>query len=185
MKFLTILRALVGALFVGHGTQKLFGWFGGHGPDGTGQFFESLGLKPGKRHAQLAGAAEAGGGALLATGFLTPLASTAITGTMVQAIRSVHGPKGPWVTEGGWEYNAVLIGAVIALAETGPGPISLDRALGTERKGAFWAAAALGAGVAGPLLVDRLLREDASDTAAEQPAETVREQPLAGDPAAA
>jgi putative oxidoreductase len=60
-----IIRAVVGPLFIGHGTQKLFGWFGGHGVEGTGGFFEQLGLRPGKRHAVAAGAAETAGGALL------------------------------------------------------------------------------------------------------------------------
>src|SRR5947207_2769124 len=105
-----ILRVLVGGLFVGHGTQKLFGWFGGHGLEGTGGYFESLGLKPGRRNAIATGVAEAGGGALLVTGLATPLAGAAIGGTMVTAIRYVHAPKGPWITNGGWEYNAVLLG---------------------------------------------------------------------------
>jgi hypothetical protein len=69
---LTALRWVEGGLFVGHGTQKLFGWFGGHGLEGTGNFFESIGLRPGRRHATAAGAAEAGGGALLALGLFTP-----------------------------------------------------------------------------------------------------------------
>jgi putative oxidoreductase len=149
----TLLRLLIGGLFIGHGTQKLFGWFGGHGLDGTAGFFESIGLRPGRRHAINAGAAEAGGGALLALGLLTPLGSSLIAATMVQAIRTVHGKKGPWVTDGGWEYNAVVIAAVAALAEAGPGPISLDRVLGIERSGTRWTIAALGAGVAGPLLL--------------------------------
>src|SRR3954447_2522196 len=102
-----VLRALIGGLFIGHGTQKLFGWFGGHGLEGTGGFFETLGLRPGKRNAIAAGVAEAGGGALLASGIALPLAGAAITGTMTTAIRHVHGSKGPWTTDGGWEYNAV------------------------------------------------------------------------------
>jgi putative oxidoreductase len=172
---LTFFRALVGALFIGHGTQKLFGWFGGYGLEGTGQFFESqLGFRPGKRHAALAGAAEAGGGALLAAGFLTPLAGAAITGTMIQAIRSVHAPKGPWASDGGWEYNAVLIATVLAVTEVGPGPISLDNAFGIERKGTAWALAALAAGAAGPFLTDRFLNDEAPVEQAS--AETVREQ---------
>src|SRR3954452_17449785 len=92
----TALRFVIGGLFVGHGTQKLFGWFGGHGLDGTGGFFESLGLKPGKRNALAAGIAEAGGGALLASGVALPLAGAAITGTMATAISHVHAAKGPW-----------------------------------------------------------------------------------------
>src|ERR671939_1282890 len=100
-------RGIVGPLFVGHGTQKLFGWFGGHGPDGTGGAFESMGLRPGRRHALAAGAAEAGGGALLTLGALTPVATSLITGVMTTAMRKVHAKNGPWVTGGGWEDNAV------------------------------------------------------------------------------
>ena len=75
---LLVIRVVVGLLFVGHGTQKLFGWFGGHGLKGTAGFFDSLGMRPGKHQAFLAGLAEAGGGALLALGLLTPLASAAL-----------------------------------------------------------------------------------------------------------
>jgi putative oxidoreductase len=67
-----LLRVTVGSIFVEHGTQKLFGWFGGHGPDGTGQFFESIGLRPGRPNAIAAGAAEAGGGLMLGLGFCDP-----------------------------------------------------------------------------------------------------------------
>ncbi len=152
---LTILRMLVGLLFVGHGTQKLFGWFGGHGPEGTAGFFESIGIRPGRRHAMLAGASEAGGGALLAAGLMTPLGAAAVIGVMTQAVKTVHLKNGPWVTDGGWEYNAVLAAICVLLVEEGPGPISLDRAFGTERSGPVWALAALGAGVAGPALLVR------------------------------
>ncbi|MDQ6836350.1 MAG: DoxX family membrane protein [Actinomycetota bacterium] len=136
-------------MFIGHGTQKLFGWFGGHGPDGTGQFFESLGLRPGKRHALAAGAAEAGGGALLALGAATPLASAALIATMLTAINRVHLKNGPWVSDGGYEYNAVLIAAALALAETGPGSPSIDDARGAETHGAKWALITLALGVLG------------------------------------
>ena len=145
---LTLLRTIVGLLFVGHGTQKLFGWFGGHGPEGTGQFFESLGLRPGRKHAMAAGAAEAGGGALLTLGFLTPAAAAAIIGTMATAIRTVHLKNGPWVTNGGFEYNASLIAIMIALADLGPGDFSLDHALGIEVKGPLVALTAAAGGVA-------------------------------------
>ena len=130
-----LLRGVVGPLFVGHGTQKLFGWFGGHGIEGTGGFFENLGLRPGKRHATAAGWAEAGGGALLTLGAFTPLASLLISSTMVTAIRKVHAPKGPWVTEGGYEYNLALIAAMAAITETGPGSPSVDAALFPGLKG--------------------------------------------------
>ncbi len=159
------LRGTIGSLFVGHGTQKLFGWFGGHGVEGTGGFFETLGLRPGKRHAVAAGLSEAGGGALLALGAATPLAAAALTGTMVTAIRKVHAGQGPWVSEGGWEYNAVLIAAVIALVETGPGAPSVDRALFPNWHGRGWALAALAAGTAGSFLNDRLSAPAPEDTA--------------------
>src|SRR3954453_3387049 len=156
-----ILRVLIGGLFVGHGTQKLFGWFGGHGLEGTSGFFESLGLKPGRRNAIAAGTAEAGGGALLAAGLATPLAGAAITGTMATAIRHVHAPKGPWTTEGGWEYNAVLIAAVFAIVEQGPGPVSLDQALGIERSGLALALATVGAATAGSFALSALAKREA------------------------
>jgi putative oxidoreductase len=144
-----ILRLAVGGFFVGHGTQKLFGWFGGHGPDVTGQFFEKLGLRPGKRHALAAGAAEAGGGALLVLGAATPLAASVLTATMLTAIERVHGSKGPWATDGGYEYNVVLIAAALALAETGPGSPSIDSARGSTAYGPKWAVLALLLGVLG------------------------------------
>lgn len=144
-----ILRLVVGGYFFGHGTQKLFGWFGGYGPDGTGQFFESLGLRPGKRHAVAAGAAEAGGGALLVLGAATPLASAALIATMLTAIHRVHFKNGPWVTNQGYEYNLVLIAAAASLAETGPGSPSVDDALGVEAHGPKWAVLALLLGALG------------------------------------
>jgi putative oxidoreductase len=144
-----LLRLTIGGFFIGHGTQKLFGWFGGHGLEGTGQFFEQLGMRPGRQHAFAAGAAEAGGGALLAAGLATPVAASAITATMLTAIQRVHLKNGPWVTGGGYEYNVVLIAGVLALAEVGPGPLSLDGALGHDWHGPAWALAALGAGAVG------------------------------------
>ena len=144
-----ILRLVVGGLFVGHGTQKLFGWFGGNGLDATAQGFEHLGLRPGRQNAIAAGAAEAGGGALLAVGLATPLASSVLIATMLTAIHRVHAKNGPWAGDGGYEYNLVLIAAALTLAELGPGALSLDGASGRERSGSGWALAALAAGAAG------------------------------------
>jgi putative oxidoreductase len=144
-----ILRTLIGGLFVGHGTQKLFGWFGGHGLEGTSGFFESLGIQPGKANAIAAGTAEAGGGALLASGVALPLAGAAITGTMTTAIREVHLEKGPWTTNGGWEYNAVLIGATLALVEDYCG-IGWAMAAGAAGAAGSFAAAELGKRAARP-----------------------------------
>jgi putative oxidoreductase len=142
-----LLRLTVGGFFFGHGTQKLFGWFGGHGLDATAGMFDGMGMRPGKRNAVAAGVAEAGGGAALALGLATPLAAGTLTSVMLTAIHRVHLKNGPWVTNGGYEYNAVLIAAVLALAEAGPGDLSLDYVLGIERTGPIWAilAAAMGA----------------------------------------
>jgi putative oxidoreductase len=155
-----LLRGVVGPLFVGHGTQKLFGWFGGHGIEGTSGFFEQLGLRPAKRHATAAGWSETAGGALLTLGAFTPLAQAMLTGVMVTAIRKVHAPNGPWVTANGYEYNLTLIALAAALTETGPGRPSVDSALfGDGFKGKGWALAGLAAGVAGSYLVTERLVE--------------------------
>jgi len=146
---LTLLRLTVGGLFVGHGMQKLTGAFGGGGLEKTGQAFESLGLRPGKMHAVAAGVAEAGGGALIAAGAATPLGATVLSATMATAIRTVHGSKGPWLTDGGYEYNLVLMAIVFALTDVGPGAWSVDGARGHERWGASWALAQLAAGLVG------------------------------------
>lgn len=171
---LSLLRAVLGVLFVGHGTQKLFGWFGGHGPEGTGQFFESLGLRPGRKHAMAAGAAEAGGGALLTLGLFTPAAAAGIIGTMFTAIRTVHFKNGPWVTNGGYEYNLALIAAMVALADLGPGHVSLDHALGIEVKGPLIALLALGGGIGAATLMTQ-----------SSPAEPSGAGEMPGDPASA
>jgi putative oxidoreductase len=145
-----VLRATVGAIFVEHGTQKLFGWFGGHGPDGTGQFFESIDLRPGRRHAQAAGVAEAGGGALLALGLATPAAAAALGSVMVTALRTVVWRDGVKVGTGG--YELLLLASAIALGDLGPGRLSLDAALGNERRGPHWAALVAAGAVAGSAL---------------------------------
>jgi putative oxidoreductase len=146
---LALLRTIVGGLFIGHGLQKLTGWFGGHGLKGTGEFFEAIDLKPGVAHAAAAGAAEAGGGALVAAGLQTPLGAAVLSGTMITAIRKVHLSKGVWASDGGYEYNLVLLAIVFALSDVGPGRLSLDAARGGERKGLGWALAQLAAGAIG------------------------------------
>jgi putative oxidoreductase len=160
-----IARVTIGGLFMGHGTQKLFGWFGGPGLDGASQMMHSLELRPGRRNALAASAAETAAGAMLALGALTPLAGSLITSTMITAIRKVHGPKGPWNARGGYEFNLALIAAVAALVECGPGSPSVDRALSIERSGTAWALAALAAGAAGSALAVEAGRR------VEQPAE--------------
>ena len=163
----TLLRVAIGGTFFAHGTQKLLGWFGGHGLEATAGAFDSMGLKPGKRTALVAGASEAGGGTLLALGFLTPAASAALIGVMHQAIKTVHLDKGFFVTEGGYEYNLILGTTALALADMGPGPISLDEKLGLKLSGPVWALTALGAGLAGPKLLERLAPVEEPQTAPE------------------
>lgn len=138
-----VARLTIGGLFIGHGAQKLRGWFGGPGLEGTEQMMDALQMHPPRRNAVAAGATEAGAGALVAAGLATPLAAAGLIGVMTTAIRKVHAPKGVWNTEGGYEYNLVLIAVLAALAEAGPGELSLDHALGLERQGTRWALGAL------------------------------------------
>ena len=180
---ITALRTVLGGIFFAHGAQKLFGWFGGPGLDGMAKGLESMGLRPGKRNALIAGTSEAAGGAMLATGFLTPLGSAAVIGVMSQAIRSVHWDKGFFVRNGGYEYNLALVAAAFAVTDTGPGPWSLDRALGTERSGPFWALAALGAGLAGPKLLERAAPPEPQPAAEQEPERFVRDAVSASTPA--
>jgi putative oxidoreductase len=130
-----IVRLIIGALFIGHGTQKLFGWFAGPGLAGTEQMMAGLRLHPPRRNALAAGATETAGGALLAAGLATPLAAAGLIGVMLTAIRTVHLKNGPWVANGGYEYNLVLIAALLGLVDGGPGDLSLDRALGATTPG--------------------------------------------------
>jgi putative oxidoreductase len=145
-----LLRVTVGSIFIEHGTQKLFGWFGGHGLSGTGQFFESLELRPGRRNAIVAGIAEAGGGALLVLGLATPAAASAVGSVMVTALRTAIWRDEIKVGTGG--YEVLLLANAVAIADSGPGPLSLDALLGWERRGPRWAAAALGGALAGSAL---------------------------------
>jgi putative oxidoreductase len=166
---LLILRLAVGLTLVGHGSQKLFGWFGGYGLEGTGGFLEQLGFRPGRRAALMAGLTEAGGGALLTLGLLTPLAATMSIAVMLVAIVSVHLSKGFFASNGGYEYPLLLAVAALTLAITGPGQISLDALLGTERAGLPWgiAAAALGSlGAAVQLLGRRITQASPASNAA-------------------
>ncbi|MCM3655158.1 DoxX family protein [Metabacillus litoralis] len=123
---LLLIRLVIGLLFIGHGAQKLFGWFGGYGLKGTGGWMDSLGLKPGVTMALLAGLTELIGGVLFVLGLLTPLAGLMIAATMVMAIVKVHGPNGLWSTQNGYEYNLTLLAVAIGIALIGPGQYALD-----------------------------------------------------------
>ncbi len=166
-----VLRAIVGGLFFGHGMQKLAGWFGGQGMEGTARSFESMRLRPGVAHAAAAGAAEAGGGVLVLAGAATPLGAAAISGSMITAVRKVHGPKGPWITNGGYEYNLVLLALVFALTGDGPGRFSLDALWGRRRWGLRWALAELGAGALGSMLAVAIGERADRAAAVEDPGE--------------
>lgn len=139
-------RTVIGGLFVGHGTQKLLGWFGGPGLNGTGQMMDRLEPRPPKRNALASALSETVGGALVVLGAATPVAAAVLNGSMFTAIRKVHLDKGPWNTNGGYEYILVLIAALTAMVETGPGRPSVD---GDRLRGTGWALAALAAGAAG------------------------------------
>jgi putative oxidoreductase len=165
---LLILRLVVGLGLAAHGAQKLFGWFGGYGLSGTGQFLEQLGFRPGRIHAVQAGMAELGGGLFLAAGLLTPAAAAAVVAVMVVAAVSVHVKKGFFAHDGGYEYTLVLAGAALALAFTGPGDISLDQALGISWSGETWGLGALAAGLIGaavPLIARKTARTSTAQDA--------------------
>lgn len=167
---LFLLRVVLGGVFVGHGLQKLLGWFGGHGLEGTGQFFDSLGYRPGRRHAALAGLVEAGAGAMLLIGLWVPLAAAGIIGVMVNAIGAVHAENGMWNAAGGMEYPIVAAVAATTLAFAGPGFASVTD-VGGNLTGTIAAIAGFVGG--GALLASREVTS-AAEAEAEESAE-VRE----------
>lgn len=125
---LLVLRVGLGLFLFAHGAQKLFGWFGGHGLAGTGGFFDSIGFRPGKTNAFLAGLGEAGGGLLLALGLFTPIGGAAVVGTMLVAA-SVHQKAGFFTSDGGYELPLFYGISGVVLAIAGPGQFSIDDAL--------------------------------------------------------
>lgn len=134
---------------MGHGLQKLAGWFNGPGLVGTEQAMAHMDLHPARHQARLAALSETLGGGLTALGFLNPLGPAMIIGTMTVAIQKVHGKNGLWITSGGYEYNLTLIAAAAAVAADGAGRVSVDALLGSDRHGTLWALAAVTAGAVG------------------------------------
>lgn len=130
---LLLLRLTLGAVFLGHGAQKAFGAFGGPGFEAASGFIGSMGFRPARVWTALAVGGELVAGLLFVLGLLTPLAGLLVLATMAVAIAKVHGPKGFFVQDGGFEYNLVLIIAAVAVAATGPGALSLDHLLGLAR----------------------------------------------------
>jgi putative oxidoreductase len=143
-----LLRLVLGPMLLAHGVNKVAG---PGGLTGTAGWFEGLGLRPGRLHARAASTTEIVAGTLVTLGLLTPLAVAAFVGLMVVAAATDHRGKGFFVFKGGWEYVAVVGGAAVVLAVLGPGSASLDAALGLDRAGTAWAAAALGLGLLGGL----------------------------------
>ncbi|ALP53600.1 hypothetical protein Tel_10915 [Candidatus Tenderia electrophaga] len=123
------LRIPIGIIFVAHGAQKLFGWFGGYGLEGTGQWMASIGLNPGYLMALLAGSAEFFGGLALILGLLVRPAAAVLAFTMITAIFAVHIGNGLFMSNDGYEFGLALLAASVALAISGAGRGSLDALL--------------------------------------------------------
>ncbi len=147
-----VARLFLGLLMAAHGSQKLFGWFGGYGLDGTGGFFASLGFRPGRLFAMLAGTAEFAGGLLIAVGLLGPVGPALMLSVMVVAAVTVHWNNGVFASANGIEVPLLYAVGAVALGLTGPGLFSLDAVLGLD---AVWtpalSAAVLAAGALGGL----------------------------------
>ena len=161
---LLLLRVVIGVIFAAHGAQKLFGWWGGPGPAGTRGWLGGMGFRPAWLFATLVSLQEFGGGLLLAFGFLTPLGALAVTASMVVAIAMVHGKNGFWNGNGGYEFNLALTAAAVALAATGPGRFSIDRALHWDDNlsGVRWAVGVVVVAVAGGALAIASRKKEAA-----------------------
>jgi putative oxidoreductase len=143
----TLLRILLGVAFATHGTQKLFGWFGGYGLAGTGGFFASLGFRPGTAFAAAAGLSELVGGLLLASGFLGAVGPALVLATMLVAALSVHIKNGFFAQNNGFELAFLYAVGALSYAFAGFGPASVDSALGITlfaTPAATWALLAIG-----------------------------------------
>lgn len=176
-----LLRVVVGSAFIGHGLQKLNGSFGGNGIAGTEKMAEKLGMHPARPNAYAVALTETMGGAAIAVGAATPLAAAGLIATMVTAVRKVHFKNGPWNSAGGYEYNAVLIAAVAAIAG-GAGKVSIDGLFGKPKWGTKGTLFALGAGVVGSIAVVALGRHNAP--AVEAAADDAEPTDVAADDAA-
>ena len=143
---LLLIRVVFGAQLAAHGAQKLFGWFGGPGPQGTAGFFGKLRFRAPLLMAFAAGLAELSG-VLFALGFLTPLAALGISVVMLNAIGSVHFQNGYFAGDGGFEHNLGILAVAVGIAATGPGRFSLDRLAGWDGSlsGLWWGLGVLGA----------------------------------------
>ncbi|MBY5924066.1 MULTISPECIES: DoxX family protein [unclassified Halomonas] len=126
------LRVPAGIIFMAHGAQKLFGWFGGYGLEGTGQWMASIGLEPGYLMALAAGSAEFFGGLALLIGLLVRPAAVVLAFTMLMAIFSVHAANGLFMSNNGYEFALSLLAIAVSLAISGGGRASLDAVMARE-----------------------------------------------------
>ena len=144
-----LIRVTVGLTLAAHGAQKLFGWFGGYGLTGTAGWLESVGFRPGRVHALMAGLVEVGGGLMLAPGAATPIGAALVASVMIVAAVTAHLKNGFFLSSGGYEYNLVLGVAAIAIAFTGAGAWSIDALAGFQTGGGTWGLAALAIALVG------------------------------------
>jgi putative oxidoreductase len=182
---LLVMRVVTGGLLAGHGAQKLFGWYGGPGVEGTTGMMEKMGMRPGRFWAHVAGASEFFGGVFTALGLMHPLGPILTLGPMGVAIRKVHWGKPIWVTHGGAELPVINVAAATALLVAGPGMFSFDTIFRTRLswKMFFMTAAGVGLGLFWTINGDQIQRsltaaqdtvEDAVDEAASRAPRRVR-----------
>jgi putative oxidoreductase len=169
---LLLIRVVIGLTMAAHGAQKLFGWFGGPGPQGTAGMLGKLRFRLPAGLAFVVAFAELSG-LLFAVGLVTPLAALAICGVMVTAIATVHWQNGFFAGNGGYELNLCILAAAVGIAATGPGRFSLDRLIGWDGSisGLWWGVGVLVVAALGSLLMLTLGRQR---PAPEQPAELSR-----------
>lgn len=172
---LFLLRVTLGGVMAAHGSQKLFGWFGGYGIAGTGGWLASMGFRPGVMHARVVALSETVGGLLLILGMMTPFAAAAVLGVMIVAVVSMHWEKGFFNMAGGYEFNLLIAATSVALAFTGAGRWSLDSAMNLGLRGLGWGMFAISLGVIGAGIALSLREAVAQEVTADHEREETRE----------